>query len=524
MSSPQPGLPPGTETIAIIDYGGQTAQLIARRVREHGVFCELLPWDAPRAVFEALAPRGYILSGGPESVYAPDAPSLPSIVLESGVPVLGICYGMQLLSHALGGRVAPSAHREYGLAELERDAELPLFRGLPQELTVWMSHADRVDMVPDGFRALGHTRNAPAAIMGDPKRGLYAVQFHPEVTHTPFGSKLLGNFVLEVCGCRGDWTPARFIETAVDAIREQVGDGSVLVAISGGVDSSVTAALVHRAIGDRMHAFFIDHGLLRQDEPEDVARLFASLGISVTMVDAADGFLAALAGVEDPETKRKIIGTCFVREFERQAASVGQLDFLAQGTLYPDVIESATSASGSAHKIKTHHNVGGLPEDIEFGVIEPLRFLFKDEVRRVGRELGLPEKVVMRQPFPGPGLAVRILGEVSREKLATLRQADAILRQEIEARAGELGDEQPWQYFAVLTPLRSVGVMGDQRTYGNLVGIRAVTSLDGMTADWARLPADLLTRIATRIVNEVAGVNRVVYDISSKPPSTIEWE
>ncbi len=516
--------PAAVESIAIVDYGGQTAQLIARRVREQGVFCELLPWDAPREVFEALDPRGYILSGGPNSVYDEGAPSLPAIVLESGRPVLGICYGMQLLAHALGGTVAPAEHREYGLSEIELDVALPLFVDLPEQMTVWMSHGDRVDALPEGFRPLGHTQNAPLAIMGDPERDYYAVQFHPEVTHTPRGSMLLGNFVRRVCGCAGDWTPARFVELAIEEIQETVADGHVLVAISGGVDSSVMAALVHRAVGDRMRAFFIDHGLLREGEPEEVGLLFEVLGIPVTMVDARERFLGALAGIEEPETKRKIIGECFVREFERQAAAVGQFDFLAQGTLYPDVIESATPATKSAHKIKTHHNVGGLPEDMEFEVIEPLRFLFKDEVRQVGRELGLPERVVMRQPFPGPGLAVRILGDCTPEKLATLRQADAILRHEIEARAEDLGPEMPWQYFAVLTPLRSVGVMGDQRTYGNLVGLRAVTSLDGMTADWAKLPPDLLTRIATRIVNEVAGVNRVVYDISSKPPSTIEWE
>ena len=448
---------PDNETIAIIDYGGQTAQLIARRIREQGVFCELLPWDTPHEELERLSPKGYVLSGGPESVYAEGAPGLPEHVLESGVPVLGICYGMQLLSHVLGGEVAPSQHREYGLAELELDVDLPLFKGLPHEMTVWMSHGDRVGAVPPDFRSLGHTRNAPLAIMGDPARSHYAVQFHPEVTHTPFGSQLLRNFAIEVCGCVGDWTPAHFIEDTLADIRKRVGDRRVLVAISGGVDSSVMAALVHRAIGDQMSAFFIDHGLLRKHEPEDVRELFDSLEIEVTMVDAAATFTAALAGVEDPEAKRKIIGECFVREFERQAAAIGEFEFLAQGTLYPDVIESATPATKSAHKIKTHHNVGGLPEDIEFEMLEPLRLLFKDEVRRVGRELGLPEPVVERQPFPGPGLAVRILGDVSLDKLETLREADAIVRAEIEARKTELGEEYPWQYFAVLTPLRSVG-------------------------------------------------------------------
>lgn len=515
---------PDTETIAIIDYGGQTAQLIARRVREQGVYCELVPFDMPRAEIEALNPRGFILSGGPNSVYDPDAPGLPDVVLDSGKPVLGICYGMQLLSHRLGGQVAAAPHREFGLAEVCLDVDLPLFAGLPPEMIAWMSHADRVDALPPGFRPLGHTANAPLAIMGDPDRNYYAVQFHPEVTHTPLGALLLRNFVLAVCGCHADWTPAHFIAHSVDEIRARVGEARVIVAISGGVDSSVMAALVHRAVGDRMSAFFVDHGLLRQGEPDEVRALFDSLGIPVRMVDASATFLDALAGVEDPETKRKIIGETFIRVFEREAAELGQFDFLAQGTLYPDVIESATSASGAAHKIKTHHNVGGLPDDIEFEVIEPLRFLFKDEVRAVGRELGLPARVVERQPFPGPGLAVRILSDVSRDKLDTLRAADAIVRAEIEAVRDELGAEAPWQYFAVLTPLRSVGVMGDQRTYGNLVGVRAVTSVDGMTADWARLPAPLLARIATRIVNEVPGVNRVVYDITSKPPATIEWE
>jgi len=515
---------PDAETIAILDYGGQTAQLIARRVREQGVYCELVPFDAPRAEIEALRPMGYILSGGPNSVYEPGAPSLPDVVVESGRPVLGICYGMQLLAHHLGGHVAAAQHREFGLAEVELDVDLPLFQGLPERTTVWMSHGDRVDRLPEGFRALGHTPNAPLAIMGDPGRGYYAVQFHPEVTHTPQGGRLLANFVREVCGCAGDWTPSHFIESAVAGIRREVGDGRVLVAISGGVDSSVMAALVHRAVGDRMLAVFVDHGLLRLGEGDEARDLFASLAIPVRMVDASDRFLAALAGVEDPETKRKVIGEVFVRVFEGEAAAVGQFDFLAQGTLYPDVIESATAASAAAHKIKTHHNVGGLPDDIEFGVIEPLRFLFKDEVRAVGRALGLPARVVERQPFPGPGLAVRILSDVTRDKLDTLRQADAIVRSEVEAAREALGADFPWQYFAVLTPLRSVGVMGDQRTYGNLVGVRAVSSVDGMTADWSRLPPPLLGRIATRIVNEVPGVNRVAYDITSKPPATIEWE
>ncbi len=513
-----------TDAIAIIDFGGQTAQLIARRVRENGVYSELVPYDASPADIARLAPRGVILSGGPSSVYESGAPQLPAWVLESGLPVLGICYGMQALAHSLGGSVASAEHREYGLAQVEFDVDLPLVRGLPSPMTVWMSHGDRVEVVPDGFRALGHSANAPHALMGDPARNIYAVQFHPEVVHTPHGSRLIGNFVLDVCGCAGDWTPAHFIETSIAEMRERIGDGRVLVAISGGVDSSVMAALVHKAVGDRMLAVFIDHGMLRRGEREEVAELFDALGIEVRHVDASERFLHALEGVEEPEAKRRIIGETFIRVFEREAAGAGEYGFLAQGTLYPDVIESATADHKAAHKIKTHHNVGGLPEDIEFEVVEPLRFLFKDEVRRVGRELGLPPRTIERQPFPGPGLAVRILGPVTREALAILAPADAIVRAEIEAARDELKDEYPWQYFAVLTPLRSVGVMGDQRTYGNLVAIRAVTSTDGMTADWARLPASLLTRISTRIVNEVAGVNRVVYDVTSKPPATIEWE
>ncbi len=517
---------PDTETIVVVDYGGQTAQLIARRVREHGVYCELIHHDAPPERVETLAPRGFILSGGPNSVYDDGAPKLPDWLGSGEVPVLGICYGMQLLAHAHGGTVAPSQHREYGLAEVKLDVDLPLFRGLPPSMTVWMSHGDRVESLPDGFRPLGHTDNAPLAIMGDPERDAYAVQFHPEVVHTPRGSELIRNFVLDVCGCRGDWTSAHFIETAVAEIRDEVGDGQVLVAVSGGVDSSVMAALVHRAVGDRMLALFIDHGLLREGEREEVATLCEGLGIEVRMIDAEVAFLKALDGIRDPEQKRRAIGETFVRTFEREAAAVGEYGFLAQGTLYPDVIESATTSdTQAAHKIKTHHNVGGLPDDIEFQVIEPLRYLFKDEVRRVGRELGLMESTVMRQPFPGPGLAVRILDAVTPEALATLRAADAIVRHEIEAAGPEaLGDQFPWQYFAVLTPLRSVGVMGDQRTYGQLVAVRAVTSMDGMTADWARLPHDLLGRIANRVVNEVDGVNRVAYDITSKPPGTIEWE
>jgi GMP synthase (glutamine-hydrolysing) len=513
------------ETIAVIDFGAQTAQLIVRRVREQGVFSELVPFDIPEQELRHMNLKGFILSGGPASVYEPDAPGLPRWVLESGLPVLGICYGMQLMAHNLGGKVAPSQSREFGLAEVERDGEDPLLAGLPGRQTVWMSHGDRVETLPIGFTPIGHSGNSPLAAMGDAERRYYAVQFHPEVAHTPHGAELIRNFVIEICGCRGDWTSAHFIETAVAEIRAQAPQGRVLVATSGGVDSSVAAMLVHRAVGDRMTALFIDHGLLRAGESDDVRDVFAALDVPVRFVSAADRFLAALAGVEDPEEKRRRIGETFIRVFEEEAAAIGEHQFLVQGTLYPDVIESASSATTkAAHKIKTHHNVGGLPDSHAFQIIEPLRFLFKDEVRAVGRQLGLPDRVVERQPFPGPGLAVRILGPVTVESLAILRQADAIVRDEIMSEKAALGVEYPWQYFAVLTPLRSVGVMGDQRTYGNLVAIRAVTSRDGMTADWARLPHGLLARMATRIVNEVEGVNRVAYDITSKPPATIEWE
>ena len=511
------------ETIVILDFGSQYSQLIARRVRECHVYCELLPHDAPRAEVESLHPRGFILSGGPASVYQPGAPHLPDYVLESGLPVLGICYGMQLLAQELGGEVAPSPAGEYGPAIVEIDApHVSLFRDQPSSLHVWMSHGDRITRLPPSFSILAHSENSPVAAMGDPSRHIYGLQFHPEVSHTPRGREILCNFLRYDCGCQGQWTPASFVEEAVAGIRAQVGGDRVLCALSGGVDSSVTATLVARAVGDQLTCIFVNHGLLRKGEAEENLRLFReTLGLNVHYVEAQSRFLRRLAGVTEPEEKRRIIGEEFIRLFEEEGRKLGHIRFLAQGTLYPDVIESAGQGKKDAARIKTHHNVGGLPERMEFELVEPLKRLFKDEVQAVGRVLGLPEEVVYRQPFPGPGLAVRIIGEVTPERVALLQEADAIVREEIEG-AG-LG-RQVWQYFALLTPIRSVGVMGDGRTYESVVAVRAVTSEDGMTADWARLPHELLARIANRIVNEVPGVNRVVYDISSKPPATIEWE
>jgi GMP synthase (glutamine-hydrolysing) len=512
----------GRESIAILDFGSQYSQLIARRVREAHVYCELLPHDASWSDVAALEPRGIILSGGPASVYDQGAPSLPDWVLTCGLPVLGICYGLQLIVQALGGAVEAAARREYGQASVNVDDPDQIFSGLPLNLSVWMSHGDRVTRLPEGFRVLAHSGNSPVAAIGDEKRGVYGLQFHPEVAHTPLGAAIIGGFLSHVCGCQGTWTPASFVQDAVQSIAVQVGNGRVLCGLSGGVDSSVVAALVGRAVGDRLTCVFVDNGLLREGEANQVRETFQQhLGLNLTTVNAGDRFLAALKGVVDPERKRKIIGEIFVRVFEDSAASAGgNFDFLAQGTLYPDVIESA-GAGKAAARIKTHHNVGGLPEDLRFALVEPLRFLFKDEVRAVGKELGLPDQIVGRHPFPGPGLAVRVIGEVTPERLAVLRAADAIFVDELRA-FGEY--DRVWQALAVLTPLQSVGVMGDGRTYASLVALRAVTSQDGMTADWARLPADLLARVSSRVVNEVPGVNRVVYDITSKPPATIEWE
>ena len=516
------------DSIVILDFGSQYAQLIARRVREAQVYCELFPWNAPPDKVLALRPRGFILSGGPASVYAPDAPTIPGYVIDSGLPVLGICYGMQAITHALGGRVAPASAREYGRAEIETVHPNPLLP--PGRQPVWMSHGDRLEQLPPGFTILAHTDNSPIAAMGDTARGYYGVQFHPEVRHTPGGADLLRRFVVEICHTRPDWTPASIITESVQRIQDQVGSARVLSAISGGVDSSVATALVHRAIGDQLVAVFVDNGLLRQGEAAQVMQTFQhTLGAELVAVDAVNDFLSALRGVSEPEQKRRIIGERFIRIFEAQARLLGLPRFLVQGTIYPDVVESSAPDRAQAARIKTHHNVGGLPEDMHFELVEPLRYLFKDEVRAVGEALGLPQELVWRQPFPGPGLAVRCLGEITRERLERLRQADAIFTSEL-AQAGllrmEAGSEDAGtaQAFAVLLPVRSVGVMGDSRTYQETVALRAVTTEDFMTANWARLPYDLLARVANRIVNQVAGVNRVVYDITSKPPATIEWE
>ena len=553
------------DSIAILDFGSQYAQIIARRVREAQVYCELFPWDAPMKDILAMSPKGFILSGGPKSVYEKDAPYIQGFIFQTGLPVLGICYGMQALTHALGGEVASSQNREYGYAEIEPLVPDSLVSSLSK---VWMSHGDRITRMPDGFITLASSGNSPFAAIGDMDRKYFGVQFHPEVNHTPNGSQLLKQFVLDVCGVRPDWTPASIIDESIIRIRQQVGDARVLAAVSGGVDSTVAAALVHKAIGEQIVAVFVDTGLLRKDEAEQVNTLFRNkLNAELVSVNASDEFLSALKGVIDPEYKRRTVGEKFIRVFEEQAKKLGLPKFLVQGTIYPDVVESSAPDRNKAEKIKTHHNVGGLPANMQFELVEPLRYLFKDEVRAVGEELGLPRILVWRQPFPGPGLTVRCLGEVTRERVSRLQAADAILIEEL-SKAGYLGRRNSVssttpirtgplpagrtspltpgrtgplpvrqtgplavepiipvaQAFMVLLPVRSVGVMGDQRTYQETAAIRAVTTEDFMTADWARLPHDLLAKVANRIVNEVDGINRVVYDITSKPPATIEWE
>lgn len=510
------------DSIAILDFGSQYAQIIARRVREAQVYCELFPWDSPMERILAIRPKGFILSGGPRSVYEENAPYIQNFIFETGLPILGICYGMQALTHALGGQVDASAHREYGPAQIEPTMPGTMLDAISK---VWMSHGDRITKLPEGFVALARSGNSPLAAMGDMKRKYFGVQFHPEVHHTPNGEKLLKHFSIDICGAQPNWTPASIIDEAVGRIQKQVGEERVLAAVSGGVDSSVAAALVHKAIGDQLVAVFVDTGLLRKNEGEQVASTFRdNLHAELITVDAADEFFSALHSVTEPEQKRKIVGEKFIRVFEAQAKQVGQPRFLVQGTIYPDVVESSAPDRDKAQKIKSHHNVGGLPEDMQFELVEPLRYLFKDEVRSVGEALGLPERLVWRQPFPGPGLTVRCLGEVTPERASRLRAADAILIEEL-SKAGFLGKgAQTSQAFVVLLPVRSVGVMGDQRTYQEAAAIRAVTTEDFMTADWARLPHDLLAAVANRIVNEVDGINRVVYDITSKPPATIEWE
>ena len=528
MSSLPPASPQEAprDRILVLDFGSQTTQLIARRVREHGVYCEIHPFDMPAAALRRFAPAGIVLSGGPETVTAEAPPRIGDAVLASGVPVLGICYGMQALAAQLGGRVAAAGRSEFGHAEVRLQGDAALFQGLGPTLDVWMSHGDQVTALPPGFELAAESANAPIAAMAAPDRGLYGVQFHPEVTHTRCGGELLRRFACEVAGCAATWTAAGIVDRAVASIREQVGDGRVVLGLSGGVDSSVLAALVSRAIGDRLACVFVDNGLLRKNEAAEVQAAFGpaaanALPLELRTVDASAEFLQALAGVTDPEAKRQAVGATFIDVFEREAAKLPNARHLAQGTIYPDVIESAAARLGKARVIKSHHNVGGLPARMRLALLEPLRDLFKDEVRKVGLALGLPDELVNRHPFPGPGLAVRILGEVHPENLAVLREADAIFIEELR-RADWY--RRTSQAFAVHLPVKSVGVVGDARRYEPVIALRAVTTTDFMTAEWAALPHDLLARASNRIVNEVAGVSRVVYDVTGKPPGTIEWE
>lgn len=510
---------PAADLVLVLDFGAQYAQLIARRIRELRVYSRIVPYDTPAEQVRALRPKGIVLSGGPASVYEDGAPQADPAILQLGVPVLGICYGMQWMAHVLGGRTGPAAVREYGRTRLWVEQDSALFDGLERRLLCWMSHGDAVLDLPPGFETIARTDHSPHAAIQDRRRRLYGVQFHPEVSHTPWGVDVLRNFVFEVCGCAPTWTMRSFVEEATERVRGQVGGGRVLCALSGGVDSSAAAALVHRAVGDQLTCVFVDHGFLRKGEAEQVVRTFRDhFRVPLVHVDARRRFLERLQAVTDPEEKRRRIGEEFIRVFEEVAARMGPVDFLVQGTLYPDVIESGTR---TAARIKTHHNVGGLPEGMRFQLVEPFRELFKDEVREVARQLGLPDELVWRHPFPGPGLAIRVLGEVTEERLEILREADSILLEEVR-RAGLW--RELWQVFCVLLPVRTVGVAGDSRTYGYACAVRAVTSEDGMTADWARLPHELLEAVAARITREVPAITRVVYDVTSKPPATIEWE
>ena len=507
------------ETVLVLDFGGQYNELIARRVRDLGVYCEVHPYQKAMEKIAALQPIGIIFTGGPNSVYEEGAPKVDHEVFRQGLPVLGLCYGLQMMSQVLGGEVKSAPTREFGKTPVHYDTGCPLFKGMPEDAICWMSHVDYVSRLPEGFTAICHTAATANAGIQCKEKNLYGVQFHPEVNHTEYGQKMLRNFLYEVCGAKGDWTMGDYKNTAIAAVREKVGSGRVLLALSGGVDSSVVAALLAEAVGPQLTCVFVDHGLMRLNEGDEVEAAFKKWDINFVRVNAEGRFLSKLAGISDPERKRKIIGEEFIRVFEEESKKIGAVDFLAQGTIYPDVIESGL---GNAAVIKSHHNVGGLPDYVDFKeIIEPLRLLFKDEVRQLGRELGLPEYLVSRQPFPGPGLAIRIMGEITKEKADTLRLADAIYREELE-KAGE--NKKMNQYFAVLTDTRTVGVMGDGRSYDRVLALRAVTTEDFMTADWARIPYELLDKISGRIVNEVKGINRIVYDITSKPPATVEWE